>query len=418
MQLIADRFVVDDRGHAIDLATNQPVWLLSSTAGGPTEQTQWAERCAWFSRVTQPAVAPLLDYGGVGETQRFEAWAVQPGWRGSGAAAEQALSRAARFLVANARVPITRNIALVGCRGGRPVVVPDAAAGIALDELADPGTRDTCSAGSRGAALADERELLGVVSATERRLRPVADVLAGQVSSRVVSLALWAAEGGGVRHAVRRTRPGGAPCRMHSRFDIAVYRAVAPGTARSHAAASRGRGYRRRMAKHGGRNPRRPETAHRALRGIARGGQGAHRLPRAAAIRHVDCLSVSAGSCQTPHPSREYRREAFTRTAHALRAPAVRQRSRDIGGRGLAPWVGSGRGCTSRRTAWQRRGVPTRRLRVPCPNRRSEQRGGVLTMVVNVHGRGRRPAKLRGFAAGSIRPVDCWRADVTDRANG
>ncbi len=29
-------------------------WSLSSTAGGPTEQAQWAERCAWFCAFTQP----------------------------------------------------------------------------------------------------------------------------------------------------------------------------------------------------------------------------------------------------------------------------------------------------------------------------------------------------------------------------
>ena len=73
MQLIADRFVINDRGHAIDLATGERVSLIVSTAGGTTEQARWAERCAWFNRVVHPAIAPLVDYGAVGETQRFEA---------------------------------------------------------------------------------------------------------------------------------------------------------------------------------------------------------------------------------------------------------------------------------------------------------------------------------------------------------
>ena len=79
MQLVADRFVVDDRGHAIDLATHDRVQLVSSTAGGAGEQAAWAERCAWFASFVHPSIAPLVDYGTIGESRRFEAWRVNPG---------------------------------------------------------------------------------------------------------------------------------------------------------------------------------------------------------------------------------------------------------------------------------------------------------------------------------------------------
>ena len=190
MQLIADRFVMDDRGHSIDLATGDRVCLVWSAAGGPTEEARWAERCSWFSMVVQPSIAPLLDYGTCGDTRRFEAWGAQVGWLGAAGASDAALGRAARFLGASGRAPVSRADASLGCRGGRPVIVPDAGAGIRLE----PGAP---------AAPDDGPDLLGVMRRPDRRLAQVADIFSGQTPSRVVAVAVWAPDEGGAGEAVR-----------------------------------------------------------------------------------------------------------------------------------------------------------------------------------------------------------------------
>ena len=190
MQLIADRFAIDDRGHAIDLATGERVSVVVSTAGGPTEQARWAERCAWFARIAHPSLAQLVDYGALAETQRFEAWAAQSHWPGAAAAAEQALTRASRFLVANGRSPGAGAVASTGCRAGRPVLVPDASAGLPADVA--------------GAAEVDaDPALLGVLRHHDRRMAVLGDIFGAGGTDRLPALALWAPEGGGMPAAVR-----------------------------------------------------------------------------------------------------------------------------------------------------------------------------------------------------------------------
>ena len=88
VELIADRFAADDRGRTFDLATGKRVCMVLSSAGGSAEQIAWAERCAWFATFMHPSIAPLVDYGPLGETQRFEAWRADPGWLGFPGAAE------------------------------------------------------------------------------------------------------------------------------------------------------------------------------------------------------------------------------------------------------------------------------------------------------------------------------------------
>jgi DNA-binding NtrC family response regulator/tetratricopeptide (TPR) repeat protein len=74
MLLLADRFVMENARQAIDLATGERVLLTISAAGGQTEQRRWALRCDTLQKLHHPAVARLLDYGAIGESQRFEAW--------------------------------------------------------------------------------------------------------------------------------------------------------------------------------------------------------------------------------------------------------------------------------------------------------------------------------------------------------
>ncbi len=190
MQLIADRFAIDDRGNAVDLATGERVSIVVSTAGGPTEQARWAERCAWFARVAHPSLAQLVDYGTLAETQRFEAWAALPHWPGAGTAAEQALLHASRFLLANGRSAGAQALTTVGCRGGRAVLLPDASAGLPVDT---PCVED---------GVEVDRALLGVLRHHDRRLAALADIFNDDGSGRLPALALWAPDGGGMAAAI------------------------------------------------------------------------------------------------------------------------------------------------------------------------------------------------------------------------
>jgi DNA-binding NtrC family response regulator len=83
MQLVADRFAVDDDGRAIDLATGTRVVLVTGAAGGISEQRRWMARCDALRGVHHRAIAPLVDFGGVGESSRFEAWHCGGRWAGA-----------------------------------------------------------------------------------------------------------------------------------------------------------------------------------------------------------------------------------------------------------------------------------------------------------------------------------------------
>ena len=130
VQLIADRFAsMIAVARSISPRANACVWLLSS-AGGPAEQT-WAERCAWFSSVTQPSVAPLVDYGGSARRSALSPGRCSPVADGSGTVAGagsvpcRAVSCRERARADYAQHRIGR----VPRRAVMQVVVPDAAAG-------------------------------------------------------------------------------------------------------------------------------------------------------------------------------------------------------------------------------------------------------------------------------------------------
>jgi DNA-binding NtrC family response regulator/tetratricopeptide (TPR) repeat protein len=74
VQLLADRFVMGDRQQAVDLATGRDVIVTLCSSGGEREQRQWALRCDVLQKLHHPSIARLIDYGSVGESQRFEAW--------------------------------------------------------------------------------------------------------------------------------------------------------------------------------------------------------------------------------------------------------------------------------------------------------------------------------------------------------
>ena len=74
MQLTADRFAMHEDGRVFDLSTGARVTLNIGKAGGVSEQLRWTEHCAALRGLHHRARAPLLDFGLVGETSRFEAW--------------------------------------------------------------------------------------------------------------------------------------------------------------------------------------------------------------------------------------------------------------------------------------------------------------------------------------------------------
>jgi len=98
MQLMADRFAIDDRGRALDLATGARVTLRVGTSGGIAEQVRWNVRCDTLHALRHAAIAPLVDFGPLGESSRFEAWGACAPWRGGAEAARAVHERAARFL--------------------------------------------------------------------------------------------------------------------------------------------------------------------------------------------------------------------------------------------------------------------------------------------------------------------------------
>jgi DNA-binding NtrC family response regulator len=130
VDLVADRFVVDSRGTAIDLSTGDAVELVTSMSGGPTEHARWANRCGRFAALHHASFARLLDYGAVGEVRRFEAWRCDGPWQGSSRESERVVSRADEFLRACGWTVGALNLTTVRRLRGRPVVLPDSSTGV------------------------------------------------------------------------------------------------------------------------------------------------------------------------------------------------------------------------------------------------------------------------------------------------
>jgi MoxR-like ATPase len=179
MQLVADRFIVDACGRGVDLATSARVCVRVSNVAASVEQSQWAERCAWLSTLVHPFVAPLLDYGPIGETKRFEAWEAIGPWSGSTVAARTAVTEATRFLQANGLM--VAELEVVACSDGR-------ARTIAGDLVGLPGSAaPNCRA-------RDEQLVPGIARPAECRLEAVGEMMGTESSGRIVAFAVWTPE--------------------------------------------------------------------------------------------------------------------------------------------------------------------------------------------------------------------------------
>ena len=100
MQLVADRFVMRDGegGRACDLASGGDVVLVVGSAGGVSDQMRWTDRCSTLRALHHGSIAPLVDFGLVGETSRFEAWSCGRGWAGAAEVSAAARERVRQFL--------------------------------------------------------------------------------------------------------------------------------------------------------------------------------------------------------------------------------------------------------------------------------------------------------------------------------
>src|ERR687888_2409536 len=100
MHLVADRFVANDAGRVVDLATGERVVLMIASAGDASEHAQWLLRCDALHTMHHFAIAQLIDYGTIGTTQRFEAWRCGPRWAARSADTEFVRRSAEAFFAA------------------------------------------------------------------------------------------------------------------------------------------------------------------------------------------------------------------------------------------------------------------------------------------------------------------------------
>jgi DNA-binding NtrC family response regulator/tetratricopeptide (TPR) repeat protein len=132
MQIVADRFaLVQDAW--IDLATGARVRLHTAAAGPRGGQVAWSARCAAQASLRHPLLNPLLDYGTLGDSQRFEAYGGGGPVIAGGETGVRWQAHLTRFLSAHA-IDLARPLADLAVRP----VVPGPAAGIPIGVILQP----------------------------------------------------------------------------------------------------------------------------------------------------------------------------------------------------------------------------------------------------------------------------------------
>jgi transcriptional regulator with GAF, ATPase, and Fis domain len=190
MQLVADRFVALDRddGRAIDLATGAEVALVLAPAGDVSDQLRWVDRCGAVRALHHQLIAPLVDFGVVGEGSRFEAWACGPTWNGAPHAATAACAGAQAFLSAAGLGSDTLTIDSVRVAAdGGALVLPDAGTGYPCPPWPIP---ETMPLEARGLEVIERRELAALAEMFDA------------VGSRPHVASVWGPRGSGRRRAV------------------------------------------------------------------------------------------------------------------------------------------------------------------------------------------------------------------------
>jgi len=208
VETVADRFGVASDQRAIDLATGAPVVLKVGVGGGAAEQTRWSIRCDGLHKVRHPGLAALMDYGALGESQRFEAWQCGPFWRGAPEEAARTLRATSQYLRACDLTDGGGTAADVHEFDGRAVIVPSEEAGYLRDSAASP--EDTKTLGPLEALAPDNCAIYTI----DRRADTVlADLFASLGGCRPYIISMWGPPGSGrttaALHAARVARLNG-----------------------------------------------------------------------------------------------------------------------------------------------------------------------------------------------------------------
>jgi DNA-binding NtrC family response regulator len=190
VELLADRFAIRDAGHGIDLATGDPVEIIISSSGAVLEQSRWADQCDRFMRLHHRRLARLVDYGSLGQSQRFEAWRCDGPWAGSADEAAHAIHVVQRFVSSIGVSAGDTGLQSVRSRRGVAVVLPQ------LPPNEETRQQDHVS---------DDLplECRGLDTLAHRALGPLREVLLERSARGPRVLALWGPSGAGLTTAVR-----------------------------------------------------------------------------------------------------------------------------------------------------------------------------------------------------------------------
>jgi DNA-binding NtrC family response regulator/tetratricopeptide (TPR) repeat protein len=137
MRLVADRFVEDDDGRVVDLATGERVTLTIEAAGDLAAQRRWAVRCDALQKLQHRRIVPLVDFGAIGPSRRFEAWRCGAPRAGACEEAQNAVDLVRRFFLASGMSTGSGSLDRVRTARGGAAVLPDDAAGYASEMPAD-----------------------------------------------------------------------------------------------------------------------------------------------------------------------------------------------------------------------------------------------------------------------------------------
>ncbi len=190
VELFANRFALMDKERTIDLATGRDVLLIITSAGGVSDERRWAVRCDVLQKLRHRSIARLLDYGAIGEHQRFEAWDCGSEWHGAQALAREATERATQFL-GSCGLSVGRSAASSIRHGSSNkaalAIVPDSAAGYPIP--AAVACRDTTI------------ENCGLELIARSAVAPIAELFEPESGPLARAVALWGPRG--LRHEYR-----------------------------------------------------------------------------------------------------------------------------------------------------------------------------------------------------------------------
>jgi DNA-binding NtrC family response regulator len=155
-----------------------------------SDQLRWTDRCSALRALHHHSIAPLVDFGLLGEASRFEAWSCGPAWTGAAQVSASARDCVQQFLSA---AGLSSGLLAPDCvrvaHGGTAVVLPESGTGYPQEADADAAETPLRA---RGLAIIDRQ---GVSALSE--------MFHGIGGTRPHLAALWGPPGSGKRTAVR-----------------------------------------------------------------------------------------------------------------------------------------------------------------------------------------------------------------------